>query len=644
MERPFAAYIGDDPHVFVSYAHSDAPVVYPEITWLKESGFNIWYDEGIEAGTEWTEALARAIKQAKLFLYFVTPESAQSRNCRNEVSFALEQELPIVAVHLQKTNLPDGLSLTLATRQAILKHEISQQEYEQKLKSRVAAYLDQEVSQPGPAEEEETVDVAAMRSIAVLPFTNMSTSEETGFVADGLSEDILDYLAKFDALKVASRSGSFQFTGRGVDPAEVGDRLGVSYLLEGSVRQRGDTLRITAQLIRAKDGSHIWSKTYERPAADDFSAAVATNIAYIAESELAHDILTNYERKQSEVFAAIDPVAVSYFLHARNEDRLINLGEGGNLNTRIQFLKNAIEVDPSFLRAHMMLAQASHEGHAAGAMSLETARATAHAAIDSALQLAPDDGGVYYQLAQIHLWLDLDYAQSATFWEQQLVRAPQGAWPHYFLASIDLREGRTSDARRRLVNVGDSANTHFQAHERAALLVAMSVLQNVAGDYERALAGASEALKLAPAHVASWAVPSQSLIMLGRVEEARRLIEEAWRLIGSTGAASFFALFAYIGEAGRARDILTDSRYDLRSPCLLAMGHLTLGDIDECFRSINSGIEQHDLSLLDSLIVAEWWDPIRDDPRFDEMLARLDSKVTHTDRYLRDHGITQSDQ
>ncbi|MCH7744125.1 MAG: TIR domain-containing protein, partial [Proteobacteria bacterium] len=558
--------------------------MYPELIWLKESGFNIWYDEGIEAGTEWTDALAGAIKQAKLFLYFVTPDSTQSENCRNEVNFAVERKIPIVAVHLKQTNLPDGLSLTLSSRQAILKHEIPTEEYQQKLLSRVSSYLNQEITptasaikkrptltmggaiaivlaigvlasglfffnQEGAEQDaimsidyrdepvrrlvekisdvaernliasdeirgnititlkdvtwrealdsvaisrgydvrvtenaifigppilgevdkvlvdrsstgsRDNVGLAAMRSIAVLPFANMSTNEETGFLADGLSEDILNNLAQLNTLKVASRSASFQFTGRGVDPSDVGERLGVSYLLEGSVRQQGETLRITAQLIRTKDGSHVWSKTYERPVADGFEmqTAVAVNIAHIAQSELGHDILANYGWKQDKRFAGIDPIAVRHYMSAKNESRKIDLGEGGNWATRIQFLKKAIDVDSSFLQAYLALVNASILGHAAGKLSLQTARPAAHAAINNAMKLDPNSPGTQFQLAQIHLGLDLDYAQSAAFFEQLLERFPRGPWQNYFLASIDLREGRTSDALRRLVTAADSA-------------------------------------------------------------------------------------------------------------------------------------------------------------------------------------------
>jgi hypothetical protein len=146
MNRPFSAYTGDEPYAFVSYSHRDSSGVYPELVWLKESGFNIWYDEGIEAGTEWREELAKAIEKAQLFIYFVSVDSVESQNCRKEVNFAVDENIPIVAIHLEPVALPSGLKLTLSDRQAILKHEIPIGEYQQKLLSRVASYLNQEIT------------------------------------------------------------------------------------------------------------------------------------------------------------------------------------------------------------------------------------------------------------------------------------------------------------------------------------------------------------------------------------------------------------------------------------------------------------------------------------------------------------------
>jgi len=143
MDRPFPAYKGDEPYIFVSYSHKDASAVFPELTKLRNQGFNIWFDEGIEPGAEWREEIGAAILNARVFLYFVSEAAVQSENCRKEVGLADKQKIPTIAIHLEETRLPPGLELTLSDRQAILKHKIPDSEFREKLVSRIAAFLDQ---------------------------------------------------------------------------------------------------------------------------------------------------------------------------------------------------------------------------------------------------------------------------------------------------------------------------------------------------------------------------------------------------------------------------------------------------------------------------------------------------------------------
>ena len=129
MDKPFSAYRGSDAYIFVCYAHGDSSKVYPQLTWLRDHGINIWYDEGISPGLEWSEALAHAIQGCARFLYFVTPSSVVSENCRRELNFAQEERCDVVAVHLEPTEIPPGLRLNLNNRQAVLRHELADDLY-----------------------------------------------------------------------------------------------------------------------------------------------------------------------------------------------------------------------------------------------------------------------------------------------------------------------------------------------------------------------------------------------------------------------------------------------------------------------------------------------------------------------------------
>lgn len=133
MDLPFPAYKGDKPYIFVSYAHQDSAGVYPDITWLHQQGFNVWYDEGIPPGEVWREELARAIEDCAAALYFVTPRSVTSENCLKEVNFALENRHAVIAVHLEPTEMSAGLRMSLGDRQAVLRYQYREGTYREKL-------------------------------------------------------------------------------------------------------------------------------------------------------------------------------------------------------------------------------------------------------------------------------------------------------------------------------------------------------------------------------------------------------------------------------------------------------------------------------------------------------------------------------
>ena len=123
------AYEGGDGTVFVCYSHSDSDEVYPEIARLRAEGVNVWYDEGIALGTEWTDELAAAIEGCSSFLFYATTRSVQSRHCRDEVHYALKHEKSIVVVYLDDSDLPRGLDLALSSIQAVRRDAIEPARY-----------------------------------------------------------------------------------------------------------------------------------------------------------------------------------------------------------------------------------------------------------------------------------------------------------------------------------------------------------------------------------------------------------------------------------------------------------------------------------------------------------------------------------
>lgn len=316
MKPPFEAYTGSEAFLFVCYAHEDRGTVYPELRWLRDQGFNIWYDEGIAPGEEWPDRIARAIEQAEHFLFYVTPSSAASRVCRDEVNLALAEHKPVTTVYLKPTTLTGGLKLSLSTSQALVRdHFRSLGDYRRQLKGALLdsgpelaehnessarspavyataililalvfsaigyrAFTDRDSIEPptDTAQEsgQEAVSPATVMSpidsVAVLPLRDMSAERDLDYLGEGMAEELIHALTQVDDIQVVARTSSFFFKNQQTDIQSIGQQLGVNSVLEGSVQRAGDDLRITLQLIDVSNGFHIWSQRYDSSLQDIF--------------------------------------------------------------------------------------------------------------------------------------------------------------------------------------------------------------------------------------------------------------------------------------------------------------------------------------------------------------------------------------
>jgi TolB-like protein/predicted TPR repeat methyltransferase len=251
---------------------------------------------------------------------------------------------------------------------------------------------------PTPAESPE-------KSIAVLPFVNLSSDPEQEFFSDGLSEELLNLLAQFPGLRVAARTSSFQFKGQNQDIADIAQTLKVAHILEGSVRKSGNKLRITAQLIQADNGYHLWSKTYDRELTDVFliqdeiSAAIGdalnVELALGEGPEAAHRPL---------VIEAANPQAFEAYLRGR---QLINRRGRESIEEAVRSLEKSLRLDSEYAPAHAQLAIATallmRNPSSYGDLTLDevVAQATPHA--QKAITLAPDLAEAHGALAILAL-------------------------------------------------------------------------------------------------------------------------------------------------------------------------------------------------------------------------------------------------
>jgi TolB-like protein len=293
-------------------------------------------------------------------------------------------------------------------------------------------------AKPAPA---PTVAVPAIseKSLAVLPFANMSEEKDSGFFSDGIHEDILTNLALIRELHVVSRTSVMQYRGTTKTIRQIAQELGVAYILEGSVRRAGNRVRVTGQLVRAATDEHVWAKNYDRDLTDVFSiqSALATEIADALSAALSPQEKQLLDRRPTENLAAYDLYAKARELRQR--------GTGTSLEV-VPFLEDAVRLDPKFAQAWAELgsthAQTYFNEIDHSAERLDRAKA----AIDTAVRLAPDDPLVIEKLGDYYYYGYRDFTRASEQYQRLAVLRPNDAAVFGSLGFIHRRQGRWAEA------------------------------------------------------------------------------------------------------------------------------------------------------------------------------------------------------
>jgi len=296
--------------------------------------------------------------------------------------------------------------------------------------------------------ESSTTPVSA-KSIAVLPFDNLSSDKENAYFADGVQDEILTDLAKVADLKVISRTSVMQYRNAAArNLREIGQQLGVAHVLEGSVQRAANKVRVNAQLIDARNDAHLWAQTYDRDLADVF--AIQSEIAQtIAKQLQAH--LSPSEKAAIAQAPTKDVVANDLYLRARALDDTANdPGAKQNLLQGISLLEEALRRDPNFLLAYCLISEINIDLYWYGFDHTNARREQAHAALQAAERIDPDRGEVHLQkgLYAYHGFRDYDRARA----EFELARRtlPNSARLYLDIGVVDRRQARWDDAIRTL--------------------------------------------------------------------------------------------------------------------------------------------------------------------------------------------------
>jgi TolB-like protein/Tfp pilus assembly protein PilF len=455
------------------------------------------------------------------------------------------------------------------------------------------------------------------KSIAVLPFENLSDDKKNAYFADGVQDEILTRLAKIGELKVIARSSTERYKSSGEDMREIGRQLGVAHVLEGSVQKAADNVRVRVQLIDAATATHLWAESYDRKLTDIF--AVESEIATKVAGQLRAR-LTRPERSALSVRPTENAEAYQRYLFGRY---FWNKRTATDLEKAIDYFNQAIEKDPNYALAYAGLADAYVLLSGYGEGRPNDTFPPAKAAAMKALELDPTLGEAHAALGMVLFAYDLKFAEATREFQRAIELNPNYATAHQWYAECGLIPfGKFDEAVAEV--------------KRALELDPLSVIINAdvgsvlahARRYDEAIAQLRKTVEMDPNfYYARWQL-GEALEIKGFNEEAAAQYKKAIELNDDPLPRALLGrLYARTGRTDEAREILRQLRELSKQRYVLAFNialvHIGLGENDAAIDLLEQAYEQRDGYDIGFIKIDPSLDPLRGHPRFEALVLKI---------------------
>ncbi len=458
----------------------------------------------------------------------------------------------------------------------------------------------------------------ALKSIAVLPFVNMSNDPDQEYFSDGMAEEIINSLSHLKDLKVAGRTSSFQFKGKNVDLRELAEKLGVSTVLEGSVRKQGSTIRVTAQLIKVEDGFHLWSERYDRDMGDIF--AIQDEISLAITEKLKITLLADDRAKITKTYTQ-NTEAYELYLKGRF---YINR-RGAAILTGIKNFQEAIDLDPEFALAYAGYADALSLSAAWGLVKPSLVMDKVKQLADKAIKLAPSLCEPYSTLGHYYNFYEWNWNEAKKKFLKSIELSSRNTQAHYWYGwnYLSWVEGNFAEAERH-------GEITIKLEPLSAICYATYAnILHVSGKFAQGLAHCKTGIELDPNSFLCHLAEGMCYTGLQHYEEAIVSFENAMRISNRNHFPLNGLIWTYciIGDFEKARILLNElkekSKKEYVASTLTGISLAYLGDLDEAFIYFKKAFDDREPVLLS--IKHEHWVPssLKADPRYDELLKSI---------------------
>lgn len=481
------------------------------------------------------------------------------------------------------------------------------------------------VTNPGlnfPLDEElRSKTEQSFKSIAVLPFVNMSNDPENEYFSDGMTEEILNTLTRIEGLQVTSRTSAFAFKGKLEDIRSIGAKLNVNTILEGSVRRAGERVRVTAQLINSSDGYHIWSETYDRDLKDIFGV----------QDEISKEIVNTLKTKlvKKEVSSVLvtkhteNMEAYNYYLKG---NFYWNKWSPENVLKAIEFFEKAVSEDPGYALAFSNMAGCYVYLAAIGHIKPKEGYSKAKEYASKAIELNDELGESYLALATNDFFFNWDWDSANKNFRKALSLNPGSVAIIHTYGLYLMVIGRYEQA--------------VQYLEKAVSLDPLSLSINstlgttygLAKKYDKAIKQIEKALEIDPEYRAALQDLGWIYWAMGETDKALEIFHRMNELTGSKyrGITELCFVYGKLGETEKAEEYLEllHEREKMEPDSVLYMdlasAYTGLGDLDKAFYYLNKSYEEKYSAVL--FIRMPWWNDIHDDPRYHELVEKIGFK------------------
>jgi serine/threonine protein kinase/Tfp pilus assembly protein PilF len=443
-------------------------------------------------------------------------------------------------------------------------------------------------------------------SIAVLPFANMSADKENEYFSDGLAEEILNLLAKIPGLKVIARTSSFSFRGKEQDIRKIAETLGVSNVLEGSVRRAGNRLRVTAQLIHAADGTHLWSERYDRDMTDIFAI----------QDEIGQAIS---EALQVRLAPRARPVNIEAYQNYLKGMYYLARPVPESLAKAKECFEQALAIDPNYAPAYSGLALYYFVLAAVGIKPAGDMAPLAKAVAEKALAIDPANSEAHSVLATVAGAFDYDWKLAETHHRKAMEVEPVLPGVRYDYAMwylLPMRRFRDAMGQSRLALETDPLSM--------VLHTGMARSMYGAKQYRETIEYARRAMEIDPNYHMLWNLMGVAQLQAGFTQEAiasfKRVVELApW---SSAGAWLLAAAYHQAGDREHSQEWVGKLAGPHGHTVWAAFYYATAGEVDAMFEALDGACGQREATLLIFQNLPSF-DPYRVDPRFQVLLAKM---------------------